>query len=144
MLANRIDLAGNTVLYTLQIPSLLNSISLVENFIDTIKEEYNIPDEPYANILTCISEVTNNAIIHGNKENEQKHVRMTLEIQNNKCLIFTVSDEGSGFDYNRLPDPTAPENIEQLNGRGVFIVKQLADQCIFNSLGNKVELHFNI
>jgi serine/threonine-protein kinase RsbW len=49
-----------------------------------------------------------------------------------------------GFDYNNLADPTAPERLEELTGRGVFILKHLADQCIFNAKGNEVELHFKI
>jgi serine/threonine-protein kinase RsbW len=59
-------------------------------------------------------------------------------------LVFTVSDEGNGFDVNSIPDPTAPENIENLSGRGIFIIKKLADQCIFNTIGNELELHFKI
>ena len=55
-----------------------------------------------------------------------------------------IQDEGTGFDPNHVPDPTAPENIENLTGRGVFIIKHLADQCIFNTKGNEVELHFKI
>ncbi|RYY26371.1 MAG: ATP-binding protein, partial [Sphingobacteriaceae bacterium] len=57
---------------------------------------------------------------------------------------WTVADEGPGFDYNNIPDPTAPENLEKLTGRGVFIIKHLADQFIFNARGNEVELHFKI
>jgi serine/threonine-protein kinase RsbW len=58
--------------------------------------------------------------------------------------VCSLADEGEGFDYNRLPDPTAPENLENLTGRGVFIIKHLADQCIFNLKGNEVELHFKV
>jgi serine/threonine-protein kinase RsbW len=144
MLRNRVEIAKDLVLYTLELPSRRNSLTLVENFVDTIKEQYNIPDETYAKILTCVSEVSNNSILHGNKEDDQKQVRITLEIQNNKNFVFTISDEGGGFDYHNLPDPTSPENIEQLTGRGIFIVKQLADRCVFNSNGSEVALHFNI
>jgi serine/threonine-protein kinase RsbW len=95
-------------------------------------------------MLTCLSEATINAIVHGNKQDENKKVYINLEVQGGKRLQFTVADEGEGFDYNRLPDPTAPENLENLTGRGVFIIKHLADQCIFNLKGNEVELHFKV
>jgi len=144
MTTNRVDISDDTVLYTLQLPSRVDSITTVENFIDKLKEEYNLGDDTYANMLTCLSEATINAIVHGNKQDESKKVYINLEVHNGKRMQFTVADEGDGFDYNRLPDPTAPENLENLTGRGVFIIKHLADQCIFNLKGNEIELHFKI
>jgi serine/threonine-protein kinase RsbW len=144
MLANRVDISDNSALYTLQLPSRLDSLTTVENFVDSLKEHYNIGEDVYGNMLTCLSEATINAIVHGNKENESKKVYINLEVQEGKRLVFTIADEGDGYDYNHLPDPTAPENIENLTGRGVFIIKHLADQCIFNSKGNEIELHFKI
>jgi serine/threonine-protein kinase RsbW len=144
MITNRVDMSDDTVLYTLQLPSKVDSITSVENFVDTLKDEYNIGDDTYANMLTCLSEATINAIVHGNKQDENKKVYINLEVQSGKRLQFTIADEGEGFDYNRLPDPTAPENLENLTGRGVFIIKHLADQCIFNLKGNEVELHFKV
>ena len=145
MSATGVELTENdTALYTLQLPSVLESLTLVENFADTLKEKYQIREDVYANILICLNELVNNAIIHGNKKDKHKKVYINLEVQNNKLMIFSISDEGSGFDYSILPDPTAPENLENLAGRGIFIIKQLADQCNFNSAGNKVEVHFKI
>ncbi|WP_207533495.1 ATP-binding protein [Desertivirga arenae] len=144
MTTNRVDISDDTVLYTLQLPSRVDSITTVENFIDKLKEEYNLGDDTYANMLTCLSEATINAIVHGNKQDDSKKVYINLEVHNGKRMQFTVADEGDGFDYNRLPDPTAPENLENLTGRGVFIIKHLADQCIFNLKGNEIELHFKV
>ncbi|MEJ7691939.1 ATP-binding protein [Daejeonella sp.] len=141
---NQTEFSDNTALYTLQLPSKIDSITTVENFIDTISEKYRFSDEIYANVLTCLSEAAVNAIIHGNKENPDKKVYINLEVIEDKRLIFTISDEGDGFDFNNIPDPTSPENLENLTGRGVFIIKRLADQCIFNSRGNELELHFKI
>lgn len=142
MINNQLDFSEKTGLYTLQLPSKHDSIITLEHFLDDIKETFNIADETYASMLTCLSEVVINSIFHGNKENPDKKVYINLEVIPQKRLIFTVSDEGEGFDFNNLPDPTAPENIENLSGRGVYIVKKLADQCIFNAKGNEVELHF--
>jgi len=144
MLANRVNISENSGLYTLQLPSRLESLTTVENFADSLKAQYNIGEDVYGNMLTCLSEAVINAITHGNKEDENKKVYINLEVQDEKRFIFTIADEGQGFDYNNLPDPTAPENIENLTGRGVFIIKHLADQCIFNTKGNEVELHFKI
>lgn len=143
-MSKQTELSDNTSLYTLQLPSRIDSITIVENFIDELSAKYGFSDELYANVLTCLSEAVINAIVHGNRESLEKKVYINLEVIENKRLIFTISDEGDGFDFNNLPDPTAPENIENLTGRGVFIIKKLADQCIFNSKGNELELHFKI
>jgi serine/threonine-protein kinase RsbW len=144
MTSSPTDFSDSTGLYTLQLKSKLESITTVENFIDNLSEKYNFNEETYANVLTCLSEAAINAIVHGNKQDENKKVYINLEVVEHKRLIFTIADEGSGFDYNNLPDPTSPENLENYSGRGVFIIKKLADQCIFNTLGNELELHFKI
>lgn len=143
-MSKQTEFSDNTSLYTLQLPSRIDSITIVENFIDELSAKYGFSDELYANVLTCLSEAVINAIVHGNCESLEKKVYINLEVIEDKRLIFTISDEGDGFDFNNLPDPTAPENIENLTGRGVFIIKKLADQCIFNSKGNELELHFKI
>jgi serine/threonine-protein kinase RsbW len=130
-------------LYTLQLPSKQESISLLETLIEEIADKHNISEDTFANMMTCLSEAANNAIVHGNKLDENKKVIVNADVEG-KRIIWTVTDEGEGFDYNNLPDPTAPENLENLTGRGVFILKHLADQCIFNTKGNEVELHFKI
>lgn len=141
---NQTEYSDNTSLYTLQLSSRIDSITLMENFIDELSVKYGFSDEKYANVLTCLSEAVINGIVHGNRQNPDKKVYINLEVIEDKRLIFTISDEGEGFDFNKLPDPTAPENLENLTRRGVFIIKKLADQCIFNSKGNEVELHFKI
>jgi len=128
-------------LYTLQLPSKQESITLLENLIEEIADKHKISEDTFANMMTCLSEVTINAIVHGNKLDPAKKVIINADVEARR-IIWTVTDEGEGFDYNNLADPTAPENLENLTGRGVFIIKHLADQCIFNTKGNEVELHF--
>ncbi|HTE01025.1 MAG TPA: ATP-binding protein [Mucilaginibacter sp.] len=130
-------------LYTLQLPSKPESITLLENLIEQIADKHQVSEDTFANMMTCLNEVAINAIVHGNKLDETKKVIVNAEVDA-KRVIWTITDEGPGFDYDHLPDPTAEENLENLTGRGVFIVKQLADQCIFNATGNEVELHFKI
>ena len=130
-------------LFTLQLPSKQESITLLENLIEEIADKYKISEDTFANMMTCLSEAAINAIVHGNKLDPDKKVIINADVDG-KRIVWTVTDEGDGFDYNNLADPTAPENIENLTGRGVFIIKHLADQCIFNSKGNEVELHFKI
>ena len=63
---------------------------------------------------------------------------------NGKRLVFIVKDQGPGFDFNTLPDPTAPENLEKMSGRGIFIIKQLSDMVIFSDDGRTMEIHFKL
>ncbi|TWR29848.1 ATP-binding protein [Mucilaginibacter pallidiroseus] len=130
-------------LYTLQLPSKYESISLLENLIEEVADKYNVPEDTFANMMTCLNEAVTNAIVHGNKLDPDKTVIINAEVDT-KRIIWTITDQGQGFDYNNLADPTAPDRIEELTGRGVFILKHLADQCIFNASGNEVELHFKI
>ena len=130
-------------LYTLQLPSKPESITQLETLIEHIADKHNVSEDTFANMMTCLNEIAINAIVHGNKLDENKKVIVNAEVDSKK-VVWTITDEGEGFDYDHLPDPTAEENLENLTGRGVFIVKQLADQCVFNTKGNEVELHFKI
>ncbi|MDB4924402.1 MAG: ATP-binding protein [Mucilaginibacter sp.] len=132
-----------TDLYTLQLPSARESVTLLENLIEEIADKHQISDDIFANMMTCLNEVVINAIIHGNKLDPNKKVIVNVEVDA-KRTIWTITDEGEGFDYVHLADPTAEENLEKLTGRGVFIVKHLADQCVFNTKGNEVELLFKL
>ena len=125
----------------MQIASKPESINLVEKLIDDIKTEYQIHEECYGNMLVAVTEAVNNAMQHGNKYDPAKMVNITYEVDADH-ISFTISDQGTGFDYLNLPDPTDPENLEKPAGRGVFLMKHLADQIIFSENGKVVELYF--
>lgn len=122
--------------------SQLQNIAMVEKIIDSLCEDYNINEEHYGNILISLTEAVNNAIVHGNRLDPEKKVVLSYEVKD-KTLKFTIIDEGPGFDFDNLPDPTAPENIEKPHGRGVFLMKNLSDECSFSEDGRIVELEFN-
>jgi serine/threonine-protein kinase RsbW len=126
---------------TMQIHSKPENINVVEKFIDDLKVKHNLHEECYGNMLVAVTEAVNNAINHGNKANPEKLVDIKLEVDDDQ-FGFTISDEGHGFDYLNLPDPTDPENLEKPSGRGVFLMKHLADQIIFSENGRIVELYF--
>jgi len=128
---------------TMQIVSQPESINIIEKVIDDIRTEFDVKEECYGNMLVAVTEAVNNAIQHGNKYDPSKMVNVSYEIDNDR-IAFVISDEGTGFDYYNLPDPTAPENLEKPTGRGVFLMKHLADQIIFSDQGKVVELYFNM
>lgn len=125
----------------LKIESSADNLRLVERLIEDVCEIYNVSEDNFGNILIAVTEAVNNAIWHGNKGNPEKSVQIGFENLEKK-ITFTVSDEGQGFDYNGLPDPTDPNNIDKPNGRGVFLMKNLADKVEFNRNGQEVHLTF--
>lgn len=124
-------------------PSEADNIHLVEKLIDNVCEELKIHEDNYGNILIALTEAVNNAIHHGNKLDPSKKTSIRCD-QDEKHLRFRVEDQGAGFDFDNLPDPTDPENIEKPNGRGIFLMKNLADEVSFEENGRIVELVFEL
>lgn len=124
-------------------PAASENVSIVENLIDEICIRYKVNEDHYGNILVALTEAVNNAILHGCKANPNKTVEVTFETDE-KELCFEVRDQGDGFDHEKLPDPTSPENIEKPNGRGVFLMKNLADVIEFKDQGRTVSLKFKL
>lgn len=127
----------------IEIPSLSENIRMIESFIDNAKEKYQLEDDIYGNIMIAVTESVNNAIKHGNKGDKDKSVSLSLSLEDNS-IRFQIKDEGAGFDFDNLPDPTAPENLEKIGGRGIFLMKHLADEVAFKNDGSCVELCFYI
>ena len=129
------------MLKKIKIESKLSNLRVIETAIDNITFESGINQDNYGKILIGTLEAVNNAIVHGNKSDERKSVEVEL-ILDNKDLLVTITDEGKGFKPSDVPDPTQPENIEALNGRGIFLMSKLADDIKFNKKGNQVKLTF--
>lgn len=119
------------------------NIVFVEKLIEDICSEYKISEDHYGNILVALTEAVNNAIYHGNKSNPDKNIKICFE-NHNDSISFKVKDEGEGFNFEEIPDPTDPENIEKPNGRGIFLMRHLADKVDFHENGRTVELKFKI
>ncbi len=125
----------------IEIPSLSENIRMIESFIDNAKEKFHLNDDIYGNIMIAVTEAANNAIKHGNRGDSAKNVSLALSLEEG-LIKFRVEDEGPGFDFHNLPDPTAPENLEKPGGRGIFLMKHLADEVDFTEKGKVVELSF--
>jgi serine/threonine-protein kinase RsbW len=128
---------------SISIQSKIENINIVEKLIDEISEEAQINSEVYGKMLIATIEAVNNSIVHGNKEDENKKVTITFHMNDIRISIF-IQDEGPGFNYQNVPDPTIPENIENIYGRGVYLMRHLADNVVFHNNGQKVEIQFDL
>lgn len=128
---------------SLKLSSDLQNLRVIEKMIDDISLSLDLSDEVYGNVLVATIEAANNAIIHGNKLDPEKKISVDLEVLGSELKV-AICDQGNGFDFEHVPDPTAPENREKINGRGVFLMQRLSDGILFKDNGRFVELTFNI
>lgn len=133
---------GYVVVDSLSIPSDFGSINQVESLIDSVCSKLQVKEDYYGNVLIAVTEAVNNAIQHGNKQDTGLNVDVLVgDKETDFC--FSVKDYGNGFDYNDLPDPTAPENIEKEDGRGIFLMRSLAEEVEFEDGGTNVNIYFS-
>jgi len=127
----------------LNIASKVESLREVERIVDEVSSACSMSSEVYGNVLIATMEAANNAILHGNKLDEKKDVSLQFR-WDVESLELEVTDQGTGFNFNDVPDPTAPGNVEKVNGRGVFLMQKLSDKISFLENGRKVSLTFKL
>ncbi len=120
---------------------MIENIQVIESFIDNAKDSFEINDDLYGNIMISVTECISNAIVHGNQSDPSKMVHLELQMEPG-LLRCSIEDEGKGFDFTNLPDPTAPEHIEKTGGRGIFLMRHLSDEVKFEEGGKKTILSF--
>ena len=117
--------------YHLEIESDPNNIITVEEFVNYFAKDIGLPDEKISSLLLAVTEATTNAIIHANKSDKTKLVKVDVNISDSK-LVVKVIDEGRGFNPANIPDPTHPENLLKDSGRGVYLMRVYMDGLDYN------------
>lgn len=87
--------------------------------------------EEQDSLAIAVTEIANNAIVHGNKKNAGKKVFVHIAVNGGEVRM-TVRDEGKGFEPDKLSNPLEPENLLRESGRGVFIVRSLMDEVLYD------------
>lgn len=128
---------------SLVISSHLTNIKEVRIFLEKVYNEFSLSRNSFNHVFLGISEAVCNAILHGNQLNKEKKVFIKLNLYGNQ-LHIEVEDEGDGFCDTLLFDPTLPENIKCESGRGIYIIRQIADELVFKEDGRKVYMLFTI
>ena len=117
--------------YTLEIESNPNNLITVEEFVNYFAKDIGIPEERMNGLMLSVTEATTNAIKHANKSDESKLVKINVNVVGRKVII-SVKDEGIGFDPQKIPDPTEPENLLKDSGRGVYLMRFYMDDLKYN------------
>lgn len=117
--------------YEIEIESDPNNLITIEEFVNYFAKDLGLSEEQLSVLLLAVTEATTNAIIHANKCDPSKMVKIHAQIENSK-LVIKIKDEGKGFDPTKLPDPTEPENLLKDSGRGVYLMKVYMDEVKYN------------
>ena len=118
---------------TSQVSKIDDAVSELVDFVVGLKRIENFT------LSIALTEAITNAIIHGNEKNPAKRVFAQALIEPER-VVFQIADEGTGFDYQKLADPTKKENLLKQSGRGIFFVRYFMDEVKFNQAGNKITM----
>ena len=124
--------------YEIEIESDPNNLITIEEFVNYFAKDLGLSEEQLSVLLLAVTEAATNAIIHANKCDISKLVKIHAHIQDSK-LIVKVKDEGKGFDPSVIPDPTRPENLLKDSGRGVYLMNVYMDEVKYNKTPSGLE-----
>jgi len=102
-------------------------------------EEFQADPSDIFDIKLCVEEALRNAIEHGNVYDENKKVNLRYAFENG-CFSMTVTDEGEGFDVDRVPNPVKKENLLKTSGRGVYLITRLMDKAEYSKKGRELTM----
>lgn len=125
--------------------SAFEDLNKLEPFVQKLQEWAGLNEEDSSRVMLTLSEAVNNAIMHGNKENPEKQVQIRTNLNRDEQILeISVEDEGEGFNPDELPDPLKEENLLNEGGRGIYLIKQYADNTQFFDSGRKVVITFHL
>lgn len=122
--------------------SLPSEIAVLPSFIEKFMQlitNCNCVTGNETNVEIAVREALANAVVHGNHEDPRKHVLVHCRCDPDEISIL-VRDKGQGFDPDRVPDPTASENIQSTHGRGIYLMRAYMDEVRFEDGGRAVHM----
>jgi serine/threonine-protein kinase RsbW len=126
--------------------STLESVDSAEELAVALAERAGMDEDDLMKVGMAIRESMVNAVVHGNRYNSQKKVRLAVMFDGERFTI-RIGDEGEGFDFGSIPDPLAPENLLRTSGRGIFLIRSFMDDFQMRRLesgGTEVTLIKNL
>lgn len=129
--------------FELAISSQLSNVNIVRSFLDEIFSKFRLDRKYFNRIFLGLSEAVCNCIVHGNALDEEKKVFIKVRYSCGS-LLLEIKDEGKGFSFVDLSDPTSADNLKKENGRGIFLIRQTADDVKFFDGGSKVLIRYKL
>lgn len=136
-------MVSNVIKRQLEIHSRIEELKTWLKVCHEVGDSLSLDCETYFSFQTSLLEAVQNAIIHGNKSDESKKVKIDMEVDESTIQV-RIEDEGSGFDPECIANPTCGDNITKENGRGIFFIKNLCDGFEVIGKGNVVKLLIRI
>jgi serine/threonine-protein kinase RsbW len=109
-----------------------------ESFLLDFFRKNNLSEDNFNRVFLCVSEAVINSIQHGNQNDKHKQISIHAKYHN-ESVSLRISDEGDGFDFNNLGDPTKPDNLKKESGRGIHIIKSLCEEIEFKEEGKCIQ-----
>ena len=119
----------------LSIPSSYDATERVAAMIEQVGGQVGISEDDKVDLMISVMEAVNNAIQHGNQEDETKQVHIRIEAEPGKVVCW-VRDEGQGFNPAKVPDPLSPQNLLNPSGRGILMMREFMDNVEFSAEGS--------
>jgi serine/threonine-protein kinase RsbW len=111
----------------LSLPSRIETVATAAAAVAEFIGRYGISDDAAFGIDMAVREAVTNAVLHGNRQDENKTVDIVLK-SSPDAVEISVHDQGPGFNPEEVPDPTANENILKASGRGIFFMRTFMDE----------------
>lgn len=125
--------------FSREVPSNPDLLPDIEEYVISKISDLGLSEERLNNLALSVAEAASNSIVHGNMCDESKKVKINIQIDETSITV-KFKDEGAGFVPEKVPDPTAPENILKDNGRGIHIMKTFLDSLEYNFDGDGTEV----
>jgi serine/threonine-protein kinase RsbW len=123
--------------------SLPSQVTVISPFVDQLMRfilRFRNADGSETDIESALREALANAVIHGNCESASKRIYVSCRCYIDGQVVITVRDEGKGFDSTTVLDPTVRENVLRAHGRGIYLMRTLMDEVLFEEDGAVVTM----
>jgi serine/threonine-protein kinase RsbW len=111
----------------LSLPSRIETVAAAAAAVAEFVGRSGVSDDAAFGIDMAVREAVTNAVLHGNRQDENKTVELVLK-SSPDAVEISVHDQGPGFNPEDVPDPTATENILKTSGRGIFFMRTFMDE----------------
>jgi serine/threonine-protein kinase RsbW len=105
----------------------LKNVEVAEEITRRVATTAGFEEDEQHRIEMSVHESMINAIWHGNKNDPSKSVWLQFKVYRDR-LEIRIRDQGKGFNPNQIPDPLESDNLLNVSGRGIFLIRAFMDE----------------